>query len=69
MNTNMNNGAMPKTDKIWEARKRNKGRGWEEVRIGRDLFDYAFKCRDCGAQIEGFVVSPRFCPHCGKEHG
>ena len=21
----------------------------------------------CGAQIDGFVVSPRFCPYCGKE--
>ena len=51
------------------AKIRNKGKGWEEVRVGRGLFEYAFKCKNCGAQIEGFVVSPRFCPHCGKEHG
>ena len=53
----------------YKAIKNRKGKGWEEVRIGRNLFDYAFECKDCGAQIDGFVVSPRFCPYCGKEHG
>ena len=53
----------------YKAIKNRKGRGWKEICTGRDLFDYAFECKDCGAQIEGFVVSPRFCPYCGREHG
>lgn len=46
-----------------------RGKGWEEVKPRPIRVDYGFKCRDCGAQIDGFVVSPRFCPYCGKEHG
>ena len=49
--------------------EQNKGKGWEEVKPRPILVDYGFKCKDCGAQIDGFVVSPRFCPYCGKEHG
>ena len=49
--------------------KLNKGKGWEEVESRPVRVEYGFKCKDCGAQIDGFVVSPRFCPHCGKEHG
>lgn len=58
-----------KLKEICRARRARKGKGWEEVRIGHSLFDYAFRCRDCGRQIKGFVVSPPFCPYCGKEHG
>lgn len=46
-----------------------RGKGWEEVKPRPINVTYGFKCRDCGAQIDGFVVSPRFCPYCGKEHG
>ena len=49
--------------------EQNKGKGWEEVKPRPIRVDYGFKCKDCGAQIGGFVVSPRFCPYCGKEHG
>ena len=51
------------------VREQNKGKGWEEVKPRPIRVDYGFKCKDCGAQIDGFVVSPRFCPYCGKEHG
>lgn len=51
------------------AERCNRGKGWEEVKPRPIRVDYGFKCRDCGAQIDGFVVSPRFCPYCGKEHG
>ena len=51
------------------AKARDKGKGWEEVKPRPIRVDYGFKCKDCGAQIDGFVVSPRFCPYCGKEHG
>ena len=46
-----------------------RGKGWEEVEPRPINVAYGFRCRDCGAQIDGFVVSPRFCPYCGKEHG
>lgn len=51
------------------ALKHRLGKGWEEVKPRPIQVDYGFKCKDCGAQIDGFVVSPRFCPYCGKEHG
>ena len=51
------------------AKRKNYGKGWEIVKSRPLIIDYAFKCKDCGAIIEGFVVSPQFCPHCGKEHG
>lgn len=51
------------------AKARDKGKGWEEVKSRHINVAYGFKCKDCGAQIDGFVVSPRFCPYCGKEHG
>jgi hypothetical protein len=49
--------------------EQNKGKGWKEVEPRPIRVGYGFKCKDCGAQIDGFVVSPRFCPYCGKEHG
>ena len=54
---------------IMTAKKRNQGKGWEEVKPRPIRVEYGFECRDCGAQIDGFVVSPRFCPYCGKELG
>lgn len=59
------------SEKELEIRKLGlaKGKGWEEVKPRPINVAYGFKCRDCGAQIDGFVVSPRFCPYCGKEHG
>lgn len=51
------------------ALKDRKGSGWEEVKPRPIRVNYGFKCKDCGAQIDGFIVSPRFCPYCGKEHG
>ena len=51
------------------ALKQRKGKGWEEVPPKPVSVTYGFKCKDCGAQIDGFVVSPQFCPYCGKEHG
>lgn len=54
----------------FKALRNRKGKGWEEVRTGRNLFNYTFKCKDCQHVLpEGFVVSPPFCPYCGKEHG
>ena len=49
--------------------KLSKGKGWEEVESRPVRVGYGFRCKDCGAQIDGFVVSPRFCPYYGKEHG
>ena len=46
-----------------------KGKGWEEIQLDSIRVNYGFKCKDCGAKIGGFIVSPRFCPYCGKEHG
>ena len=75
---------MPKIDEVWEARIKfwpeDKERHmlvvihyvWASGAIefkpalcydGPPIADY--QC----AQIDGFVVSPRFCPYCGKEHG
>ena len=49
--------------------EKNKGKGWEKVKSHPVCIRYGFRCKDCGEQISGFVVSPRFCPYCGKEHG
>lgn len=60
-------------DRIWVgfgiARKRNRGKGWKEIYVGPGLFDYEFECKDCGVRIRHFVVSPPYCPYCGKHHG
>lgn len=52
------------------AKWKRKGKGWEEIHVGPDLFDYIFRCKDCQKDLpKGFVVSPQFCPYCGKEQG
>ena len=48
------------------VQEQNKGKGWKEVKPCPIQVDYGFKCKDCGAYIDGFVVSPRFCPYCRK---
>ena len=51
------------------ALNERKGKGWEEVHVGPNLFDYIFRCKDCKKNLpKGFVVSPQFCPYCGKQH-
>ena len=52
----------------YKARRAQRGHGWEQIFAGHYLFDNVFKCRDCGKQIEGTTVSPKYCPNCGKEH-
>lgn len=55
-----------KVNERWET----KTKGWEEKIDGPGVFQYHFICRNCGGALpQGFVVAPRFCPYCGKEHG
>ena len=53
-----------------KAMQHNKGKGWTQIEIESDsLFNYYFVCKSCNATLPvGFVVSPRFCPYCGKEN-
>lgn len=50
-------------------KEQNYGKGWEEIVDGSRMFQYHFVCRDCGGALpQGFVVAPRYCCFCGKDH-
>ena len=51
------------------ALKHRNGKGWEEKIDGPGIFQFHFVCKDCGGALpQGFVVAPRYCCFCGKNH-
>ncbi|MBE5943266.1 MAG: hypothetical protein E7264_12170 [Lachnospiraceae bacterium] len=39
---------------------------WEEIKCGDGIFDYCFKCSNCGKTTppKAFPVAPDYCPNC-----
>lgn len=51
------------------ALKHRAGKGWSELITGPGIFEFCFVCNDCGCALpSGFVVAPRYCCYCGKDH-
>ena len=42
---------------------------WKEIKCGDEIFDYYFKCSNCGNTTppKAFPVAPDYCPHCGAK--
>lgn len=52
-----------------QGRASRLGKGWDEIVDGTGVFQFHFVCRDCGGALpQGFVVAPRYCCFCGKDH-
>lgn len=51
------------------ALKDRRGKGWSEVVSGSGVFQFYFVCNNCGGALPGgFIIAPRYCPYCGKDH-
>ena len=39
---------------------------WEEIKCGDGIFDYCFRCSNCGKTTppKAFPVAPDYCPNC-----
>lgn len=52
-----------------KAQEERRGKGWSEIITGPNVFDFCFVCNNCGRALpKGFVVAPRYCCYCGKDH-
>ena len=52
-----------------KAKQNRIGQGWEEKVDGPGVFQFHFVCKDCGGALpQGFVVAPRYCCFCGRDH-
>lgn len=42
---------------------------WEEIKCGDEMFDYYFKCSNCGNTTppKAFPIAPDYCPNCGAK--
>lgn len=42
---------------------------WREIKQGYGIFDYCFKCSNCGKTTppNAFAVAPDYCPRCGAK--
>ena len=42
---------------------------WEEIKCGDGMFDYYFKCSNCGNRtpLKAFPIAPDYCPNCGAK--
>jgi hypothetical protein len=42
---------------------------WEEIKCGYEIFDYYFKCSNCGNTTppKAFPIAPDYCPNCGAK--
>lgn len=42
---------------------------WEEVKSGKGIFDYFFRCKKChkGTPNKAYIIAPDYCPFCGAK--